>query len=195
MKTSFVLSILLVCSAVAARAELLLYNLTGTQVVLGLGAETLVRPSGVLVWDVDTGQARQFTAFRVGTNRLFTVTDRSGDLTVQSAGRARTWSAVIGATNLTTAAGWSSATSFTWGLNSPLLLRPSRTVSFPRAARSTGYALGQTYGQYHFGPTTGFYSYSAARTLPANAAGQTLADALALVRARYVALGFTEVVL
>lgn len=187
MKT--ILSLLLILPALCARGELAIYNLTAAQTVVGAGTETTLRHTGLLLWDVDTGQAWQIQAFRVGATKQFVVVDQSGSAFYQAQGRAtRTFTAVITATN----AFDRQSSTFTFGRNVALPIRPGRTVSLPRTGRFTGYALLQLPLGTAFGPITGAYSFSGSRTAAAYKAGQTLEVALSNARARYLALGYTE---
>ena len=193
MKTLLPL-VLSVVFCLSARADLAIYNFTGTLTVAGSGFVTVARPKGVLLWDVDTGQAWQLAVFTVfGTKRLVVV-DQSESRLFQSQSATKTYTAVLGHTVTNTGALTAESFSFTFGVNSELPLRPGRTISLPRTAKNTGFALTQVNasGVTLMGPATGMYSFSAKQSATANNAGQSLDAALQQFRAKYQALGYVE---
>lgn len=188
MKTPFVLSLLLALSPIGARAELALYNLTARQTVAGLGVETTLVHSGVLLWDIDTGRAWQLNAFRTAAGKQFTVRDQSDALLYHAQGRLHTFTAVLSITN----APDRQAITFAFGRDATFALRPGRTVTLPRTARFNGYAFIRFPAGDVFGPITGAYSFSPSRTRLSHTAGHTLEQALAWWRAYYTTKGYTE---
>lgn len=180
---------LLLLTTALARAEVAVYNITARQTVVGLGVETTLVHTGVLLWDIDTGDAWEIHAFRTGGAKRFTVSDRSDSLLYEAEGRlGRVYSAVLQVTN----APDRQAITFTFGRNSTFPLRPGRTVFLPRTGRFTGYAIVRFPAGDVFGPIAGAYSFSPARTRLAYNNGQTLDQAVAAWRAHYTALGYVE---
>ena len=187
MKTILPLLLLLAIPA-AAKADLAIYNFTGVQTLIGNGNEITVRPVGVLLWDVDTGQAWQLARFTLAGQRRFVVVNQSDAQLFTGFGRSnRTFTAVYQPSTNTT--------SFTFGLNANLKIRPGRNVTLPRTARNTSHTLIPfgAGGLFHlFGPASGTYTFAPVTSQAANARGLSLEAAIAEWRARYTSAGFVE---
>lgn len=193
MKTILLLFLCLLSSP-GARAELALYNFTGKIDLAGSGFTATIRQKGVLVWDVDSGQAWQLAAFTTGGSKRLVVADQSASRLFQSQSATKTYTAVVGQTATNSGTITTESSSFTFGMNAELTLRPGRTIVLPRVARNTGFAINQVNatGLTVMGPASGTYSFSSRQTVAANTAGLTAAAAIDQWRVKYQALGYLE---
>jgi hypothetical protein len=140
MKTLYFTIGYLLLALFTVRAELAIYNFTGTQSVVGNSSEAKLRVSGVIIIDLDTGQATRVIKFRAGGVKRFAIGDESNFAVYRSQGHSSTTALVLSGQTIPIQGGQQETRSFYVGKDTLLSTGP-RLVTLPRTVKGSGYTL------------------------------------------------------
>lgn len=191
MKT--LLSFLLILSALGARADLAIYNFTGTQDITGSGVGLRVRVSGVVIIDLDNNRASRVVKFSVNGAKRFRIGDESNFAVYRAQGPTATGTLVLSGQVTNTPSGYQETQTFYSGKDTTLNIG-SRLVTLPRTIKGSGYALIDNGAPllYALSIQALVHGFSSKETIAANGRGETLDQASTRWRNALLAQGYTE---